>query len=139
MAINDAPITQAARINLETVVKDNSTAENIAGDLLGIIEAQVHGDLGRIKQLIDSRTEETGARRGNVQDGDKRQSESQLQPPGTRATVGPLATSDFVSAVEAAGLDESQPREAEALAARTALRASTRRSPGSRCMRIGGS
>jgi hypothetical protein len=44
--------------------------ENVAGDLLGIVKGQVHGDLERFKQLIESRTEETGAWRGEVQDGD---------------------------------------------------------------------
>jgi uncharacterized membrane protein len=58
------------RINLEMEVEGESTAENVAGDLLGIVKSQVHGDLERFKQLIESRNEETGAWRGEVQDGD---------------------------------------------------------------------
>jgi hypothetical protein len=50
-------------------VEGESTVENVAGDLLGIVKAQVHGDLKRFKQLIESRNEETGAWRGEVQDG----------------------------------------------------------------------
>ena len=58
------------RINLEMDVEGESTVENVAGDLLGIVKAQVHGDLERFKQLIESRNEATGAWRGEVQDGD---------------------------------------------------------------------
>ena len=58
------------RINLEMDVEGESTVENVAGDLLGIVKSQVHGDLERFKQLIESRNEETGAWRGEVQDGD---------------------------------------------------------------------
>ena len=50
-------------------VEGDSTAENVAGDLLGIVKRQVHGDLERFKQLIESRNEATGAWRGEVQDG----------------------------------------------------------------------
>ena len=58
------------RINLEMDVEGASTAENVAGDLLGIVKGQVHGDLERFKQLIETRHEETGAWRGEVQDGE---------------------------------------------------------------------
>ena len=51
-------------------IEGESTAENVAGDLLGIVKAQVHGDLERFKQLIENRDEETGAWRGEVQEGD---------------------------------------------------------------------
>jgi hypothetical protein len=51
-------------------IEGESTVENVAGDLLGIVKGQVHGDLERFKQLIESRNEETGAWRGEVQDGD---------------------------------------------------------------------
>jgi hypothetical protein len=51
-------------------VEGESTAENVAGDLLGIVKAQVHGDLERFKQLIENRDQETGAWRGAVQSGD---------------------------------------------------------------------
>jgi uncharacterized membrane protein len=59
------------RVNVQMVVEGQSTVENVAGDLLGVVKGQVHGDLERFKQLIESRTEETGAWRGQVQDGEK--------------------------------------------------------------------
>jgi uncharacterized membrane protein len=59
------------RVNVQMVVEGESTVENVAGDLLGIVKGQVHGDLERFKQLIENRTEETGAWRGQVQDGEK--------------------------------------------------------------------
>jgi uncharacterized membrane protein len=58
------------RVNLQMDVEGESTAENIAGDLLGIVKGQVHGDLERFKQLIEDRNQETGAWRGEVQDGE---------------------------------------------------------------------
>jgi len=57
------------RVNVEMDVEGDSTAENVAGDLLGIVKGQVHGDLERFKQLIENRGEATGAYRGKVQDG----------------------------------------------------------------------
>ena len=58
------------RVNVEMEVEGESTAENVAGDLLGIVKGQVHGDLERFKQLIENRGEATGAYRGKVQDGE---------------------------------------------------------------------
>ena len=58
------------RINVEMDVEGESGTENVAGDLLGIVKTQVRGDLERFKQLIESRGEETGAFRGEVQDGE---------------------------------------------------------------------
>ena len=58
------------RINVEMDVEGESGTENVAGDLLGVVRAQVRGDLERFKQLIESRGEETGAFRGEVQDGE---------------------------------------------------------------------
>jgi uncharacterized membrane protein len=55
------------RVNVQMDVEGDSTAENVAGDLLGVVKKQVHGDLERFKQLIESRDEETGAWRGEVQ------------------------------------------------------------------------
>jgi hypothetical protein len=49
-------------------VEGESKAENVAGDLLGVVKDQVHGDLERFKQLIEARGEETGAWRGEVQE-----------------------------------------------------------------------
>jgi len=57
------------RVNVEMDVEGDSSAENVAGDLLGIVKGQVHGDLERFKQLIENRDEETGAWRGEVEDG----------------------------------------------------------------------
>ena len=57
------------RVNVEMDVEGESTAENVAGDLLGVVKGQVLGDLERFKQLIENREEETGAWRGEVQQG----------------------------------------------------------------------
>ena len=58
------------RINVQMDVEGESTGENVAGDLLGVVESQVRGDLERFKQLIENRDEPTGAYRGKVQDGE---------------------------------------------------------------------
>ena len=58
------------RINVEMDVEGESTMENVAGDLLGVVKDQVHGDLERFRQLIEKRDEETGAWRGEVQEGE---------------------------------------------------------------------
>jgi uncharacterized membrane protein len=57
------------RVNVQMDVEGDSTAENVAGDLLGVVKSQVRGDLERFKQLIENRNE-TGAWRGQVQDGE---------------------------------------------------------------------
>jgi uncharacterized membrane protein len=73
---NDGVVTfeqvgdRQTRVNVQMDVEGASTAENIAGDLLGIVKRQVHGDLERFKQLIENRDQETGAWRGAVQDGE---------------------------------------------------------------------
>ena len=61
------------RINVEMDVEAESDLENVSGDLLGVVRSQVRGDLERFKQLIESRGEETGAWRGEVQDGETQQ------------------------------------------------------------------
>jgi uncharacterized membrane protein len=58
------------RINVEMDVEGESRMENVAGDLLGVVKDQVHGDLERFKQLIEKRDEESGAWRGEVQEGE---------------------------------------------------------------------
>jgi uncharacterized membrane protein len=58
------------RVSVQMNVEGDSTAENVAGDLLGIVKNQVHSDLERFKQLIENRGEATGAYRGEVQDGE---------------------------------------------------------------------
>ena len=57
------------RVNVQMDVESESTVENVAGGLLGIVKGQVHGDLERFKQLIENPAEETGAWRGQVKDG----------------------------------------------------------------------
>jgi len=58
------------RVNVQMDVEGESAAENVAGDLLGVVQRQVHGDLERFKHLIENRDEATGAYRGKVQDGE---------------------------------------------------------------------
>jgi uncharacterized membrane protein len=58
------------RVSVQMNIEGDSTAENVAGDLLGIVKNQVHSDLERFKQLIENRGEATGAYRGEVQDGE---------------------------------------------------------------------
>jgi uncharacterized membrane protein len=58
------------RVNVQMDVEGDSAAENVAGDLLGVVKKQVHGDLERFKQLIESHGEETGAWRGEVREGE---------------------------------------------------------------------
>jgi uncharacterized membrane protein len=57
------------RVNVQMDVEGDSTAENIAGNLLGVVKAQVHGDLERFKQLVENRGEEPDGWRGEVQEG----------------------------------------------------------------------
>jgi len=72
---NDGVVTfeqvgdRQTRVNVQMDVEGESTAENVAGDLLGIVKRQVRGDLERFKRLIENRDEETGAWRGEVQNG----------------------------------------------------------------------
>jgi uncharacterized membrane protein len=58
------------RINVQMDVEGESTAENVAGDLLGVVQSQVRGDLERFKELIENRGEETSAWRGEVREGE---------------------------------------------------------------------
>jgi uncharacterized membrane protein len=51
------------------VIEGQSTGENVASDLLGVVERQVHADLERFRQLIENRSQESGAWRGQVEDG----------------------------------------------------------------------
>jgi uncharacterized membrane protein len=73
---NDGVVTfeklgeRQTRVNLEMDVEGESATENMAGDLLGVVKGQVHDDLERFKQLIESRGEETGAWRGEIEDGE---------------------------------------------------------------------
>ena len=58
------------RVNVQMDVEGESSAENAAGDLLGVVERQVHGDLERFTQLIENRDADTGGWRGEVQQGE---------------------------------------------------------------------
>ncbi len=58
------------RVDVQMDVEGDSSAENVAGDLLGIVQAQVRGDLERFKQLVENRGEETGGWRAKVKDGE---------------------------------------------------------------------
>jgi uncharacterized membrane protein len=58
------------RVNVQMDVESDSKAENVAGDLLGVVKSQVRGDLERFKQLIENGNEETGAWRGEVRGGE---------------------------------------------------------------------
>jgi uncharacterized membrane protein len=58
------------RINVQMDVESESSTQNVAADLLGIVKNQVHGDLERFKKLIEDRDEETGAWRGEVAEGE---------------------------------------------------------------------
>jgi uncharacterized membrane protein len=60
------------RINVQMDVESESSTQNVAGDLLGVVKNQVHGDLERFKTLIEDRDEETGAWRGEVAKGEAR-------------------------------------------------------------------
>jgi uncharacterized membrane protein len=58
------------RVSVQMDVEGESSVENLAGDLLGVVKRQVRGDLERFKQLIENRGEETGAWRGEVREGE---------------------------------------------------------------------
>ena len=58
------------RVSVQMNVEGDSTAESVAGDLLGVVKNQVHRDLERFKQLIENRDQATGAYRKEVQDGE---------------------------------------------------------------------
>ena len=58
------------RVDVQMDVEGESTGENVAADLLGVVKSQVRGDLERFKQLIESRDDETGAWRGEVREGE---------------------------------------------------------------------
>ena len=59
------------RVNVQMDVEGESTAENVAGDLLGVVKSQVHGDLERFKQLIENQGFASGAWRGEIHEGAK--------------------------------------------------------------------
>jgi uncharacterized membrane protein len=73
---NDGAVTfeqvagRQTRVNVQMDVEGESTAENVAGGLLGVVKSQVRSDLERFKQLIENRDEETGAWRGEVREGE---------------------------------------------------------------------
>ncbi len=59
-----------ARIDLVLEYNPEGATENV-GDTLGVVSSRVKGDLERFKEFIESRGSETGAWRGEVEDGQK--------------------------------------------------------------------
>lgn len=55
-----------SRVMLQMEYQPETMVEK-AGDALGIVESDVEGDLTRFKEFIESRREETGAWRGEIQ------------------------------------------------------------------------
>jgi uncharacterized membrane protein len=53
------------RVTLQLDVDPEGPVENV-GDALGVVKRQVHEDLKRFKEFIESRGQETGAWRGEV-------------------------------------------------------------------------
>ena len=58
------------RVNLELDVDPEGFVENV-GDALGILDRRVKGDMGRFKEFMEARGQETGAWRGEVQEGSR--------------------------------------------------------------------
>lgn len=56
------------RVNLELEYEPEGPIES-AGDVLGVVERRVKGDLKRFKEFIESRGQETGAWRGEIRSG----------------------------------------------------------------------
>jgi uncharacterized membrane protein len=56
------------RVTLELSYEPEGVIENV-GDALGVVSAQVKGDLERFKKFIENRGSETGAWRGEIQGG----------------------------------------------------------------------
>jgi len=75
-AKNDGAVTFAplgdnrTRVTVELDVEPEGVIENL-GDALGILDRRVQGDLERFKEFIESRGQETGAWRGEVQQGQR--------------------------------------------------------------------
>ena len=73
-AKNDGTVTfeplgdSRTRVTVELDVEPEGVIENI-GDALGILDRRIQGDLERFKEFIESRGQETGAWRGEVQQG----------------------------------------------------------------------
>jgi uncharacterized membrane protein len=59
------------RISLALDIDPEGAVES-AGDALGFVKRQVHGDLERFKEFIEARGRETGAWRGTVAGGERR-------------------------------------------------------------------
>jgi uncharacterized membrane protein len=75
-AQNDGAVTfeplgdNRTRVTVELDVEPEGVIENL-GDALGILDRRVQGDLERFKEFIESRGQETGAWRGEVQQGQR--------------------------------------------------------------------
>ena len=58
---------ETTRVTVQIDIEPEGVVEK-AGDALGLAKRRVKGDLGRFKELIESRGTETGAWRGNVEE-----------------------------------------------------------------------
>ncbi len=68
------PLTpDATRVNVEMAYAPEGFVEK-TGDVLGVIDRRVEGDLKRFKELIESRGTETGAWRGEIHESGTTQS-----------------------------------------------------------------
>jgi uncharacterized membrane protein len=59
----------ATRVRLELDVEPQGAVQQM-GDAMGMLKSQVREDLGRFKQLIESRSQASGEWRGEVKDGE---------------------------------------------------------------------
>ena len=59
------------RVKVEMVYDPEGLLENV-GDMLGIDDRRVEGDLERFKEYIEARGSETGAWRGRIEPNDER-------------------------------------------------------------------
>ncbi|MGE3961536.1 MAG: SRPBCC family protein [Dehalococcoidia bacterium] len=69
------------RITLDMSYEHESWTEQI-GDLLGIVDRRVEGDLERFKEFIEGRGHETGAWRGAIHSAEVRDGHPVMPPPG---------------------------------------------------------
>jgi uncharacterized membrane protein len=64
----EPPGANRTKVTVEMDVDPEGLVENV-GDALGILDRRVQGDLERFKEFIEARGQETGAWRGEVQQG----------------------------------------------------------------------
>jgi uncharacterized membrane protein len=63
---------EKTQVSVQMDVEDEVSGgvANMAADLMGVVQNRIRGDLERFKQLIENRGEETGAWRGEIEDGE---------------------------------------------------------------------